>query len=168
MTTSVLSRRETRSRVLMPGIAIGCILLASARMVAFDREQRAFLGVANVMLPNRHTLAVIEDASSIAMQHPQTYLHFGSWYQVVKGGLVEFSFAAFLPTIVHFRASYAGIVPEIFALRPTTDFVRRHAHEFDYILVRTRSADSPPLQHVPAKMLAHEGQWWLFEPVPER
>ena len=165
---ATLSRRETRSRVLMPGIAIGCILLASARMVAFDREQRAFLGVANVMLPNRHTLAVIEDASSIAMQHPQTYLHFGSWYQVVKGGLAEFSFAAFLPTIVHFRASYAGIVPESFALRPTTDYVRRRAREFDYILVRTGSADSPPLQNLPAKMLAHDGQWWLFEPVPAR
>lgn len=156
------SPRARRARMLMPGIAIGCIVLVSARMVAFDREQREFLRVVDTMLPNRHTLAVMEDASSVALQHPQTYIHFGSWYQAEAGGLVEFSFAAFLPTIVHFRSTYAGIVPESFAGHPTWDFVRRKGPDFDYIIVRTPVRGAQPLRDLPFRVVTHDGQWWLF------
>jgi hypothetical protein len=150
------------ARMLMPGIAIGAIALVSVRMIAFDREQHSFRRIASTMLPNRHTLAVMDDASSIALQHSQTYLHFGSWYQAESGGLTEFSFAAFLPTIVHFRSGYAGMVPESFAGHPTWDFVRRQRHAFEYILVRAAPVGAQPALDSPFRLVTRDGQWWLF------
>ena len=156
------SARELRMRILMPGIAIGWLLLVSIQMVAFDREQRGFFRVLNAMQPDAHALAFMQDASSLAMQNSQTYLHFGAWYQAEKGGLAQFSFAAFLPTIVHFRPTYRGVVPESFAVRPSLDFVERHGREFDYVLVRTTVGGQQPLRGSPFREVAHDGQWWLF------
>ncbi len=156
------SFRLARARLAAPAIAVFATLLLAWRMLAFDREQQDFRDVTAAMLDRRHTLSVILDPSSGVLQHPQTYLHFGAWYQAERGGLVEFSFASFLPMIVHFRTSYAQTIPEAFALRPTLGVVRNHGEQFEYVLVRTPSSDLSPLAGMPFTVRTHRGQWWLF------
>ena len=156
--------KPARSRIrqsALPLIAGACVVLFGIRMVRFAREQDNFTRVLGVMSPGQRTLSVVQEARSAALDNKRAYLHFPVWYQAERGGLVEPSFAAYVPMIVRFRRPGDAGAPFEFESRPGIAAVPQLAR-FKYMLVRSPTMVAPKLSAHGLGLVAHEGQWWLF------
>ncbi len=153
----------SRLRHLVPLLSLAWVLFIASRMVLFSTEQRAFSRVLAEMESDLHVLSVVEYAGSRALGNEGAYLHFPVWYQAERGGLVEFSFAAFYPMLLRFSASQTSYVPEIFAARPTHLSIAREVKKFDQILARVPLSDSTALTGLSVVLVKRAGQWRLYE-----
>jgi hypothetical protein len=156
-------RPSWRLSAALPTLAAAWILFFTVRMVRFAAEQQDFVRILRVMEPRQRTLSVVQDRHSGALDNSRGYLHFPVWYQAQGGGIVEPSFAAYLPMIVRFRTQAEESVSIGFEFRPDLAAVRR-LDRFRYVLVRSATTDRPQLGPYPLTLLAHEGRWWLYTP----
>jgi hypothetical protein len=153
-----------RWRLALPPLAVLWVTVMAMRMVAFDQEQQDLRRILQRMSPGKRLLAVVEDRRSPALGGAYAYSHVASWYQAQTGGLTEFSFSSFYPMLVRFRRSYTPALSEEFFEAPVLDWQRNRVAEFNYILVRGWPASQSPLAAYPADLIAHDGQWWLYQP----
>lgn len=151
-------------RAALPTLAAAWTALFAVRMVRFATEQQDFGRILHVMQPRQRTLSVVQDRYSSALDNPRGYLHFPVWYQAEHGGIVEPSFAAYLPMIVRFRTRAEEAVRIGFEFRPELAAVSR-LDRFRYVLVRSATADAPELGVHSLSLIAHEGRWWLYSPA---
>lgn len=71
--------------------------------IRFELEEVGDIdGAIQAMEPNRRVCALIYDKTSAIMQN-QPFLHFGSYYQVQKGGIVMFTYAGYAHWPIDFR-----------------------------------------------------------------
>ena len=106
---------------------------------------------------------MVRAAGSDALGNNAAYLHFPVWYQAERGGLVEFSFAAFYPMLLRFSSSHATFVPEQFASRPTNEAVAREVGRFDHVLTRVSPSDTAAMIGVPVTLVRQTGEWRLYD-----
>lgn len=114
----------------------------------FDREEVGSFDEALAAVPPRNYVAWMSflPTSSIVTQHP--FLHFGAYYQVDKGGIVQFSFAGY----PHWPFAYKegreippGGAGEGWAWSPETIDVQRDLFPyFTYVLERGHGFTPPP------------------------
>jgi hypothetical protein len=143
---------------------------------AFDREaQPAELEqVLSSVERGRRVISLILDKKS-KIVHFEPYLHFGMYYQVVRGGRVRFNFGELPWMPVRFRDP-----PQRFPLHweifPGSFDWRVARHDADFVFVRTAdpngdAADSPepgPEFADGWELREREGKWEVFEPAPEK
>jgi hypothetical protein len=130
---------------------------------AFAVEAGHFERVLDAAKPGRRAARVTSDRYGT---RPIASLHFPSWYEVEKSGLVEFNFAEFAPEVVRYRER-----------KPTTGFPfdpkelfswnDPHARDYDYYFVREDGGRLPPefLDGAPCglRLVVTSGPWSLFE-----
>lgn len=161
-----------RTRVLFPVSALVWVMIVSANFISFHQESRPFDQILESMEPGKKVLSLTFDKYSTFMVFP-VFLHFPVWYQVKKGGLVDFSFAEFFPNRFRYKtrpvAGFAGSV-----LRHGTfpqDFVwSEHATDYQYFFLRKPGEESSVARTFgegqnQVRLKAHAGKWWLFERV---
>jgi hypothetical protein len=133
----------------------------------FDSEVGAFDEALAHVVPNRRVVALIYDPRSLASRF-SPFLHFGSYYQLEKGGVVQFTFAGYDQWPLDFKpgryplydgpatphSEYAAAI--VATTQPLDSY-------FDYALVRDLGSDEPP----PGFRLAWSGdRWQVYERAP--
>jgi hypothetical protein len=84
-------------------VGVGAIVNTCEHFIRFEREEVGDIdGAIDAMEPGRRVCALIYDKGS-AIVNNQPFLHFGSYYQTAKGGVVMFTFAGYLHWPVDFR-----------------------------------------------------------------
>ena len=144
-------------------VAFQTSMVASYR--AFDREAQVteLRQVLHAAEPGRRLFAIVGDSASHLFQY-QSFLHFGSYYEVFRGGRARYNFAETPWTPVRFREGTDPVpLPRSWELHPlTVDLSRALAGE-DFVLLRT-PAPTPEGFH----RVAHAGRWELYAPDARR
>jgi hypothetical protein len=76
-------------------VGVAAIVNTCQHFIAFERQEVGDIdGAIEAMEPGRHVCALIYDKSSSVVKN-SPFLHFGSYYQSEKGGVVMFTFAGY-------------------------------------------------------------------------
>lgn len=161
-------RRPPDRRVgLLVALVAVALFDVGMRLQRFDDEVGAFDRAVATMEPGRRVLYCALDPTS---QHvgSAAYLHFGVWYQVEKGGLVEFSFAHFFPNLLRYQAGAEPPLPKDFDWGCWRfDYAAHGGAHYDYFLVRSLRHDpygilfSEALDRV-EPVAQFDGGWFLY------
>lgn len=156
-----------------PGRALGAALVVLAVVSIantswhFLRFQRTdvddFDGVIAAMEPKKHVAGLIFDKqSSVAHRHPM--VHFVSYYQLKKGGVVEFTFAGYPHWPFAFKDGHVppGGAPARLNWEWTPEEVsidELHPY-YDYVLTRGDGFAPPPDKY---RVKVRRGRWTVWE-----
>lgn len=161
------ARASALRRGAVPTVAALSLLALTPRFMSFNEEAKDFDQVLAAMEPQRKVLSLVYDSSSESFSS-LPFLHFGAWYQVEKGGVVDFSFAEFFANPFRYRPEHDPPLPESFEWAPIQfDWHRHGGDRYDYYLMRIDPARPPPSPFRGAtdriEPLASAGRWLLFE-----
>jgi hypothetical protein len=131
------------------GVAAYSLFNTSAHFIRFQQQEVGDFEQALEVIPPRQKVAtLIYDRGSSSVNF-SPFLHFGSYYQVRKGGLVQFSFAGY----PHWPFDYApgkapppgGPARRRWEWTPESVPVRGELYPYyDYVLVRGQGFHPPP------------------------
>jgi hypothetical protein len=131
-------------------LAVGTssIVSACSHFIRFEREEVGDIDDAiEFMAPRKHVAALIYDKGS-GVVNDVPFLHFGSYYQARKGGVIQFSNSGALYWPVRFREGHyppPGTRPRL-RWEWTPELVPIHElyPYYDYVLTRGRGFSPPP------------------------
>ena len=112
------------------------ILLNAVLIEKFDVERKSFDAVMEKMEPNQRVLYIPFYKESLGINKMHVYRYFAVWYQVEKGGWVDFNFATNPPHLIKFRPQNAPPLGEDFVLKPYFNWDTMKAWNYRYILLR--------------------------------
>jgi hypothetical protein len=127
-------------------VAICCALLAIHAMWAWRfREETAAFDATIARLPaGRRGLGLVYEPYSAGAGYVPAYYHYPVWYQVERGGLVDFNFAWFYVQVVRFRPE--RMPPVDYRFGPAAfDWQASDAARYDYYFVRRTGGAAPAL-----------------------
>jgi hypothetical protein len=156
---------RVRAELVEAALALACIAFfggIALRERRFARESAPFESVLAAAEPDQRALALILDARSDATKHAWAYHAWPAWYQVDRGGFVDFNFAALPPEMVRFRA---GAAPPLAADVDVTTPAWRSLDlaPYRYVFVRHEGPIPPGTLEACAALVRSEGDWSLFE-----
>ena len=158
-------------RWLAFAVVIACLGLNGVDLLSFDAEARGLDPVLGQMRAHRRVMYLATDPSSDFVPYP-AYVHFGSYYQVTRGGPVDFSFADFFGTRYRYRPEAEPHLPGGVEWAPGRFRWARHdGYRYDYLLVR---GPVLPIWFVgmPAgvsyRLVVSRGPWHLLERADTR
>jgi hypothetical protein len=127
---------------LVVSICCGLLALHAAQAWRFARETAAVDALIARLEPGRRGLGMVFEPYSPAAGYSAAYYHYPVWYEVERGGLVEFNFAWFYVQVARFRPE--RMPPIDYAFDPRRfDWARHGGARFDYFFVR-RTGGAPP------------------------
>jgi len=132
---------------------------------AFDREAQVteLRQVLHAAEPGKRLIAIVISTESHLFQY-QAFLHFGSYYEVLRGGRSRYNFAETPWTPIRFRQGNEPVVlPRSWELRPLDLDIVRAVSDEDYVLVRTPGPEPQGFA-----LIAHAGRWALYAPTARR
>lgn len=145
------------------GIWIG---VNAGRFSAFARDSMAFSSVLAKASPGK-TMASLPLCKWTPHFAYPVYFHFASWYQAVRGGIADRSFAGSYPNLVRYRDPNARRVGQYISLRPIDfDWTQDGGARYDYFLVCATTDVTAPLfkRHAnDVELIARNGAWWLYQ-----
>jgi hypothetical protein len=145
-------------------LAIATVTLVSLHFVRFDREEvGAFDEALDVIGPRKKVASLIFDRHSTII-HYAPFLHFGSYYQAEKGGVVMFSFAGYNHWPIDYKPGKypppGGPAPPMWEWWPERVSPDRDlAPYFDFVLVR--GAGFPP--SICYRQVFDKNRWSVYE-----
>jgi hypothetical protein len=165
MPTTPRRRRAATAAIVATGLV--CIANSAWHFVLFNREVGDLPDALTQMDPNKHVAALIYWPHAKSTRF-WPFLHFGSYYQAEKGGVVDFSFAGYDQWPLSFRKGrfplYDGPATPRWEFFPR-DVVSHQPLDtyFDYALVRDRG-DAP----IPTgfRLRWRGSRWEVFERTP--
>jgi hypothetical protein len=130
------------------GIGLWSIANVCAHFIAFEQDEVGnFEGALSVIPPGEKVCALMFEYSSVTMRH-WSFLHFGDYYQVEKGGLVMFTFAGYPHWPFDFKPGHGppgGPAALGWEWKPTDVSVEHEIYPYyDYVLVRGTGFHPPP------------------------
>jgi hypothetical protein len=142
-------------------LAYAAVLSSTYR--AFDREAEIvqLTQVLRAAEPGKSLIALVKEQNSAVMQF-QPYMHFGAYYQVLRGGRSRYNFAETPWTPIRFRrGTEPPAMPQSWELHPEWVSLERDAPHEDYLLLRS-PARGPESGF---RLRAAAGRWKLYEAV---
>lgn len=149
------------TRAIIVAAVVVWMSLLAMRFQRFGGEVRDFERLAESIPANRRIAQFNVLPFSDDVPGP-VFWHFGALYQVRKGGVSAWSFAANYPQIVRYRP---GAEPLVRSRSTPVDGVDWSGLlQYDYILVRGPDARRWLFRQapVPIPLHARSGQWWVF------
>lgn len=154
------------------GVTMAALLVAASstvnvckHFIQFEREEVGDLdGAIAAMQPRKHVAGLIFDKNSNVMSDLySTFLHFVSYYQVEKGGVVQFAYTGFPHWPVQYQdGKYPppGTVPRLrWEWTPELVPISELYPYYDYVLARGPGFNPPPgTFHV----AWHGGKWTVY------
>lgn len=139
-------------------LAYSAVLVRAAYAFEAEAEGPALAQVLRAAEPGQRLFAIIPDQTSQVV-HLRPYMHFGAYYQVLRGGRARFNFAETAWTPVRYRK---GTEPPTWQrswdLNPELIVPSRDVADGEYLLVRTPIPDPGPRFH----LRASAGRWALY------
>ncbi len=152
-------------RALAPALAAAWLISLGLRFWSFNAEVGDFRSMVDSMAPNRRVLYFAVSNTSEFIPYP-VFVYFGVWYQVERGGMVDFSFADFFLPRFRYQPENKPPLPPLFRWRPWLFRWSQHGGPlYDYYLVRApvdlgrrifAGASEPIL------LEQRKGDWWLY------
>jgi hypothetical protein len=140
------------------------VLSNVARFASFARETQHFDAVLAAMEPGKRVAALV-DKNTPLFATP-VYLHFGSWYQARKLGIVDFNFADFHQVLEYRQADRPRITETLGWYPQLFDWKKNGGAGYDYFLVKA-NFDAGPIIFREADatfdLVAHSGWWWVYK-----
>lgn len=141
---------RARARASLAILLVGGLTIANAayHFVAFDREVGDFRGALSAMDPGKHVASLVYRPYATASRF-WPFLHFGSYYQAERGGVVWFSFAGYDQWPIDFKRDryplFDGPATPRWEFFPA-DVVEHQplASYFDYVVAAERGDAAPP------------------------
>ncbi|MEY4581773.1 MAG: hypothetical protein RL701_6476 [Pseudomonadota bacterium] len=123
-------------RALAVSLVAAQLVSVGLRFKDFDEEAQPLNVVLKAAEPNRRVLYLpTENTSHVTWGGP--YAHFGCWYQVKRGGLIDFSFAEYFPMWYRYNPDEDPPLPADFDEYAHKFRWREHnGPRYDYFLVR--------------------------------
>jgi hypothetical protein len=151
----------------MAAVAAGSTLNVCRHFIAFQLDEVGDLDDALAhMKPAKKTAALIYDKSSRTTNWAP-FLHFGSYYQLEKGGVVEFTYANFAHWPFAFKAGMeppSGAPPRLrWEWTPEQVSTSELYPYYDYVLTRGQGFHPPPSTF---RRAWHGDKWDVWERVP--
>ncbi len=160
-----LQRAETSARALLaPAVAVVLLLSTLGAQLAVDREGADFRALMDEMPEGRRVLAMVREGGSPHVPVP-VFMHYVSWYQVFKGGTVDFSFAAFFPQLIRYRASKRPPLPMQFEWGAPFDYDAHAGERYELFVVKSSDFPGPELfaeSGARIRLTQRRGDWWLY------
>jgi hypothetical protein len=139
-------------------ISYSAVLVRAAQAFTVEAQARELMQVLGAAQTGKRLFALIPDQESRVMQF-RPYLHFGSYYQVLRGGRSQYNFAETPWTPVRFRgATNHAPLPRSWELHPERIVPSVDAADDDYLLLRSPNRDPGPA----FRLLATAGRWALY------
>ncbi len=160
------STPKRRADVVEAGLVALCVLFLGSvalRERRFEREAASFEDVLAAAEPDERAMSVVLDPASPVWHHPWAYHAYAAWYQVDRGGFVDFNFAALLPEMVRFRP---GRTPPLQASVQDFDWHRDHASAYRYFFVHHTQPVPPGMfdnDQCRVQLVRDAGSWSLYE-----
>lgn len=164
---AAISAPQKNARLIGAGLAVvslAVVMFQVNRVITFDREYASYENTIAHAAPEKRMLIFAVDRYSSISKAP-LYLHFPSWYQAQKGGLVDYSFASMFVIIEYKDKANHPIQPGFEWYPLSFDWQRNQGDTYDYFIFRSLKN---PVQwmharsNCKARLVAHDGAWWLF------
>lgn len=154
-------RRPGFTRAIIVTAVVVWMSVLAFRFQRFGAEVRDFERAAESIPSNRRIAQFNVVPFSDDVPGP-VFWHFGALYQVRKGGVSAWSFAANYPQIVRYRP---GAEPPVRTRSTPVDGIDwSGVLQYDYLLVRGPDPRRWLFRHAPVAIPLHarSGQWWVF------
>lgn len=152
-------------RAFLAGPVALWVAFLSVQFWGFEGEEGGFEDLVASMEPGQRVLYLPLDRHSELVPYP-VFLHHGSWYQVERSGLVDFSFAEYFPNRFRYREEEDPPLPLDFEWRPWIfDWETHGGERYDALLVRSPRDPTLLIQRSGAEVVPAaraEGGWWLY------
>ena len=140
-------RAGAASAVAAALLAVVASVNVAVHFVAFERDEVGDLdGALAAMEPRKHVAALIFDRGS-QLVHCNPFLHFGAYYQLDKGGVVQFSFAGYNHWPTDYRPGHypppGGPARPRWEWSPEQVTIDELAPYYDYVLTRGEGFHPP-------------------------
>ena len=155
---------EKIGAVLLVLVALGASYHRVTVFREYEHETGKLAQMIEGMPEDARVLYLALDRASDHVQYP-VYLHSGVWYQVEKGGLVDFSFAEYFPNRYRYLPDRS---PQLKAAswQPWALNWRQHGGDYDFVLVRGDAETTEKffrrLQAPLTPVARAPGGWWLW------
>lgn len=151
-------------------IVLLCILGNVVRFSSFAKETQSFDGVMEHMESGKRVASMIVQNGTPLFGTP-VYLHFSSWYQARKLGVVDFNFADFR-LVLSRRDVKEPRLGEALAWSPWLfEWDGNGGSTYDYFIVKASDDVSRDIfkEHLSSvRLVSQNGWWWLYENVSRR
>lgn len=158
---------EFNKRLIFIPVGILTIYLSYIHGVQFrkfNEETKDFEKILETMEPHKRVMSLIFDSNSWNFNEP-VYLHFGQYYQLKKGGVVNFSFSNFPPSPVRFRKDTGPpLLPLRFEWTPQRFDFKVHGGYYDYFLLRGGYPQGVFKDNIEkVHLIARYGRWSVYK-----
>ncbi len=138
------------------------------RQLSFAAEAADFESVLAAAAPGKRAVSIVLDRASPAAGHPDLYVHYASWYQAEKNGIVDFNFALYHPQIVRYREKHQPPIPFGFEWQhPSFNWQQHNGDAYHYFFVRQHRQRTPaklfPGAPCPPRLVHRTGAWSLYQ-----
>jgi hypothetical protein len=129
-------------------VGVGSVVNTCKHFIRFEQEEVGdFEGAIEQIAPRAHVAALIFDKGS-GIVNAVPFLHFGSYYQAQKGGVIQFSNSGALYWPVRFKEGHfppPGTRPRLrWEWTPEQVSIQELYPYYDYVLTRGRGFSPPP------------------------
>ena len=163
---------ESRGRwawLAMP-LAVIWVFSNVARFASFARETQHFDAVLATMEPGKRVASLVVDRTTPLFGTP-VYLHFASWYQASKRGIVDFNFADFYTVLEYKQGGRPRVTEQIGWYPQLFRWEANGGANYDYFVIKgDLNNDVAPMifkEHVrDVELIAHSGWWWVYRKRP--
>ncbi len=171
ITSIPLLRMPTGARglavtALALGLAAASTVNTCRHFITFERDEVGDIdGAIQAIAPRSRVCALIYDRGSNTMVN-QPFLHFGSYVQAAKGGVVEFTYAGYAHWPVDFLPGHYPPPPPGRPARLRWEWTPEQVSMseifpyYDYVLTRGSGFRPPPGTY---RMKWHAGRWAVWE-----
>ena len=138
------------------------------RFAAFDLETRGFDKLMLAMEPGRRSLSMMTTHGSSQFTAP-VFLHFPSWYQAERRGVVDFNFGMFYGTLVRYKPDKRAQNSDTLVWNPVKfDWRKNGGEKYDYFIIRSPTDISAEIfknHRSSVELLEHADWWWLYRRI---
>jgi hypothetical protein len=164
------AERSVWRESLLPTTAVAWLLMVGVALAHFDSRASGFAHVVDAIPSGQRVLYGDLLRTREGIPAP-IFMHFGAWYQVERGGFVDYSFAQLFPQLFRYRPERAPAFTEEFPWEPERFEWGKHAGDrYDYFVFR--AADDPSAAIFdgaarPPALTFRTGDWWLYASDPD-
>jgi hypothetical protein len=158
-----LRRFPRLARALLVALALCTIGNNWYHILRFDHEAEGFDDVLLYIEQSPRLLAVSLDNSG-AYHRTYPYLHYASYVQARKGGIVSMSFASFawIAPVRERAEANVPVTPDAFEWRPILYDYERFGYFYDLVLLRSPVPLNLPKASFPYHLVHGSPPWWLY------
>jgi len=120
------------------------------------------------MEPGRRSLSMMTTHDSSQFTAP-VFLHFPSWYQAERRGVVDFNFGMFYGTLVRYKPDKRAQNSDTLVWNPLKfDWRKNGGEKYDYFIIRSPTDISAEIfknHRSSVELLEHADWWWLYRRI---